>query len=100
LRVLLELLRIIFIFLLLGGILWAFLVEIYSSFGFNLDDYGWLGGIAIYLLLFVLYRNKLQFSGWYTGNGREKLSKMTSLLLIWSSVLLMILPPLLSVILN
>ena len=45
---------------------------------------GW--GIAIYSLLFVLYLNKLQFSGFYNGPYRQKLSPKSTTTLITVSV--------------
>ena len=60
---------------------------IYTSFGINVDGSyagGW--GIAIYSLLFVLYRNKLQFSGFYNGPYRQKLSPTTTTIFITISV--------------
>ena len=33
------------------------------------------------VITFVVSRNKLQFSGWYKGKGREKLPKPFSLML-------------------
>jgi len=64
----------------------------------NMD--GWMGITGTVIIFFVLYRNKLQFSGWYVGKGREKLPKNISKLLISSSILLLILPLMLSVIIN
>jgi hypothetical protein len=90
-RFLLELLRIIFIFGLLGGIGSAFIGNIYTI-NESAESYAWLGATAVLLLLFVLYRNKLQFSGWYKGKGSEKLPKPVSITLISSSMLLFILP--------
>ena len=98
-RILLELLRIIFIFGLLGGFGWAIMGNIYSI-NEATETYGWLGGIAILLLLFVLYRNKLQFSGWYNGKNKVKLPKIVSLTLIVLSVLLIILPFVFGALLN
>ena len=88
---LLELLRIIIIFMILGGLGWAVIGNIYTI-NEATESYSWLGAIAILLLLFVLYRNKLQFSGWYKGEGRVKLPKPVSLTLILSSILLILLP--------
>lgn len=90
-RILLELLRIIIIFGLLGGLIWAIIGNIYTI-NEATETYSWLGGIAVLVLLFVLYRNKLQFSGWYQGNSRKKLPNNVSLILIFSSILLIILP--------
>ena len=88
---LLELLRIIIIFMILGGVGWAIIGNIYTI-NEATESYSWLGAVAILLLLFVLYRNKLQFSGWYKGEGRAKLPKSVSLTLILSSILLILLP--------
>lgn len=90
-RTVLELLRIIIIFMLLGGLGWAIIGNIYKI-NEATEPYSWLSAIAILLLLFVLYRNKLQFSGWYKGKGRLKLPKSVSLTLILSSIFLIILP--------
>ena len=64
------------------------------------EKYGWMGFIAIILLFFVLYRNKLQFSGWYKGKGIEKLPKNVYQILIFSGVVLLLLPPIISLLLN
>ncbi|MRH41477.1 hypothetical protein GH741_02170 [Aquibacillus halophilus] len=90
-RTFLELLRIIIIFALLGGFGWAILGNIYTTNEIT-QTYSWLGAVAILLLLFVLYRNKLQFSGWYKGKGKLKLPNSVTLALILSSILLIILP--------
>ncbi|MGG0643078.1 hypothetical protein ABE021_03880 [Sporosarcina gallistercoris] len=56
------------------------------------DDSMWMGAIAVFLLIFVLYRNKLQFSGWYKGESKVKLPKAVSLALILMSLILLITP--------
>ncbi|MDP1420971.1 hypothetical protein Q8G35_21965 [Peribacillus simplex] len=94
-RVLLELIRIFLIFGIAGTIISTIVNGIYINIGVN--QYGWLGPIAILLLLFVWYRNKLQFSGWYSGKGKEKLPKAASQILILFSLLLLCAPPVLSV---
>ena len=94
-RVLLELIRIILIFGIAGTIISTIVNGIYINIGVN--QYGWLGYIAILLLLFVWYRNKLQFSGWYSGKGKEKLPKMASQIIIMCSLFLLCAPPVLSV---
>lgn len=94
-KVLLELIRIVFLFVFIGGIISSFINYVYSKLG-TIDTYGWMGLMAILILLFVLYRNKYQFSGWYTGKGREKLSQKVSNVLISISIILMLLPPILS----
>lgn len=95
-RVLLELIRLTVIFVFFYGILGSLLYYLYSKIGVNADKYGWMGYIAILFIFFLLYRNKLQFSGWYTGKGREKLPKWVSKSLISISILLSLLPLLIS----
>ncbi|MGG0846872.1 hypothetical protein [Peribacillus simplex] len=96
-RVLLELIRIILIFGIAGSIISIIVNGIYINIGVNMNQYGWLGSIAILILLFVWYRNKLQFSGWYSGKGKEKLPKTASRILIMCSLLFLCAPPVLSV---
>lgn len=98
-RTLLELLRIIFLLGLLGALGWLIIGNIYR-FNEATESYSWLGAIAILILIFVLYRNKLQFSGWYKGEGRVKLPKSITVTLISSSILLIILPFVLGSLLN
>ncbi|MDP1393513.1 hypothetical protein ACIQV0_06885 [Lysinibacillus capsici] len=93
-KIFLELIRIIILFSIIGCVMWGGARLIYTSFDINVvGSYaGWLGGIAIYSLLFVLYRNKLQFSGFYNGPYRQKLSPTTTTIFITISVFLLILP--------
>ncbi|PAV29685.1 hypothetical protein CIL05_09945 [Virgibacillus profundi] len=93
-KVLLELLRIILILAILGGVAWVILDQLYSK-NEVVQENRWLGAVGIYALLFVFYRNKLQFSGWYKGKGREKLSKKISLTVIAVSILMIASPILL-----
>ncbi|MEE6449367.1 hypothetical protein RAH41_02215 [Gottfriedia acidiceleris] len=99
-KVLLELIRIVFIFLLLGVILSTLLRNLYLLMGVNLEKFGWMGTVAIFSLLFVIYRNKLQFSGWYTGKTRVKLSKKVTTFLLSVSLLFIISLPILSYLFN
>lgn len=95
-RIILKLIRII---LLLGilGVFMGFLVNIIYGF-FRVDlgnsNLGFLPGVAILIMFFVLYRNKLQFSGYYKSDGQVKLSKIVSISLVSCSVLLIIVGPL------
>ena len=90
-RTILELVRIIAIFGLFGALIWIIIGNMYTINN-AIESYSWLGALAILVLLFVLYRNKLQFSGWYKGKGRKKLPVEVSNTLIFISVLLMISP--------
>ncbi|MRG88317.1 hypothetical protein [Salinibacillus xinjiangensis] len=90
-RVILELLRIILIFAILGGLLGELVHHLYATDAIH-TDFEWLGGVAILVLLFVLYRNKLQISGWYKGKGTEKLSPGITRTLIGCSIFLFVSP--------
>ena len=94
-RILLELLRILFILGIFFALGWLVIGNIYKLNEVT-DSYSWLGAIAILLLIFVLYRNKLQFSGWYKGKDVAKLPKSVTVTLIFITILLIILPFLLS----
>lgn len=90
-RVLLELIRILILLLLLGTAGSILLTLVYQTSQEPLP-FTWLGTIALLILIFVLYRNRLQFTGWYRGEGRVKLPKSVALLLIFVALLLMVSP--------
>jgi hypothetical protein len=94
-RFLLEILRIVSILLVFGGLLSYLTGHVYATLGFNLDnsEYLWLIWIAILLLLFVFYRNRLQFSGWYKGEGMKQLPKPITFVLIGCSIILFTITP-------
>ena len=96
----LELIRILFIMAIVVGILGSIVGYVYLEIGTDINEYGWMTYIAIPILIFVLYRNKLQFSGWYKGKDREKLPKIVSQILIFTSISLLFLPPVLSFFFN
>ncbi|WP_050615317.1 hypothetical protein [Bacillus testis] len=89
-KVVLELARIILIFGILGSLLGQLLMFVYGHFSIPMNSYKWLGGIGIYLLLFILYRNKWQFSGYYTGKGIHKLSRPACMVLYSTALALII----------
>ncbi|SDL88902.1 hypothetical protein [Sediminibacillus halophilus] len=99
LSVVFELLRIVFIFVFLSALIWMALGNIYT-WSAGVEKYQWLVGIAIYLVLFVLYRNKWQFSGWYQGEGRKRLSKTVTKGLLISALVLFVAPFVLSLTLS
>ncbi|KRF67727.1 hypothetical protein ASG99_14445 [Bacillus sp. Soil768D1] len=69
---------------------------IYAGMEINVDNTtgGWFVGVAILIILFVFYRNRLQFSGFYKGKGKEKLSNKISIFLICFSMLMITIAPL------
>ncbi|MGE8078700.1 hypothetical protein [Peribacillus loiseleuriae] len=95
-RIVLELIRIMAIFLFLGSILSQLIKFVFVAIGLHTDQYDWLCMIAIYMSLFVLYRDKLQFSGWYKGKEREKLPIHISQLILAIAILLIVLTPVFS----
>ncbi|TFB22864.1 hypothetical protein E3U55_06395 [Filobacillus milosensis] len=84
----LELLRIAILFIVIGGVLWALIENVYD----NSSTTAWVTSLAVLIIFFVLYRNILQFSGWYKGKGRNKLSKSVTLSLIGASIILLLAP--------
>ncbi|KON70854.1 hypothetical protein AKG34_20115 [Peribacillus butanolivorans] len=95
-RVILELLRIVAIIFILGSLMGALVNLIYASMEINVDNTtgGWFVGVAIFIILFVFYRNRLQFSGFYKGKGKEKLSNKISIFLICFSMVMITIAPL------
>ncbi|MFI8492534.1 hypothetical protein ACIGC1_06440 [Peribacillus butanolivorans] len=95
-RVILELLRIVAIIFILGSLMGALVNLIYAGMEINVDNTtgGWFVGVAILIILFVFYRNRLQFSGIYKGKGKEKLSNKISIFLICFSMLMITIAPL------
>lgn len=88
----LEILRIVVLMMLISAALSALLRQICVYLGFDVVN-GWLLGVAIYLVLFVMYRNKWQFAGWYKGKGREKLPSRLAIGLILCSIILAVTAP-------
>lgn len=94
LRVILELFRIITIIFVIGMIMGLIIHSIYAIFGIAVENTGWIVGMAIFPLLYVLYKNRLQFSGFYKNGKQVKLSNRTTAILLCSSVLMLTVAPL------
>lgn len=94
-KIFLELLRIAIIFFLVGSIGAMLLTSIYSSDAIA-SQYTWLGIIALIITIFVLYRNKLQFSGWFQSEKNKKLPKSVSNTFLCIAAILFISPFLIS----
>lgn len=91
---LLELIRIILLFVLLGSIAQYFINQLYVSLNIQLNTNGsFLVLLGVLIGFFVLYRDKFQFSGFYKGPNQVKLPKYFSVLLICISIILLILAP-------
>ena len=89
-RIIFELLRIILIFGFFEGLFYTVLNNVYKSLG--VTQYEWFGYLGILFLLFIIYRNKWQFTGFYNGKGKVKLPPKVTSFLTSFSVLLLILP--------
>lgn len=76
-----------------GSLLGFLFIFIYDFLEMNVRNNEWMVFIALFIILFILYRNKLQFHGWYKGKGREKLPKKITQILITSATLLLVLAP-------
>ncbi len=96
-KVILELIRITIILIIFGALLGSLVNLLYASLGVvDTTNGGWLAGIAIILSLFVLYRNKLQFSGFYKGEEMVKLPRKVSISFIFCSVIMIVIAPFLN----
>jgi len=89
---LLKLFRIFFIFVVPIVIVGAIFKNIYINIDTGAEKYSWISLIAIFIFMYVLYRNKYQFNGWDERKDKEKLSKGISLTLITLSAILLSLP--------
>lgn len=94
-RIIFELLRITVIFLVLGAVLGGLVKLVYSGLGINVDytPGGLIVGCAILIFLFVLYRNKWQFSGFYKSESVVKLPRKVSVFLLSCAVIMLIIAP-------
>ncbi|MDQ0353045.1 hypothetical protein J2R98_002906 [Alkalibacillus filiformis] len=88
-RSVLELLRLAAIFFIVGGVLSFMFINIYGVFGIESSTFV---GVGVMLVVFVLYRNRLQFSGWYNGKQRKRLSTSTTRWLVAGSLVLILSP--------
>ncbi|MGG3944006.1 hypothetical protein ABEV54_21565 [Peribacillus psychrosaccharolyticus] len=93
-RMILECIRIMAIVLVFGAIMSGAAHWVFSSFGVQVNDSiaGLLISISVLILLFVWYRNKLQFSG-FVKKGQKKLSKKVSTSLITLSIFMLVTAP-------
>jgi hypothetical protein len=92
LTVLLELLRMIVLLLIFMFVTGAVERFIYESFMSWEHSYHWYLAIGNFVLFFVIYRNYLQFKGWYKSKDNVKLSKSATRLLYLIAALIIIVP--------
>jgi hypothetical protein len=87
-----EMARVLFYLFVGMAILWYLEVEIYKWFKINLNGHFLLVGIANLLLLFIFYRNHLQFSGWFQSNLNKKLPRSVTIIASVLIFILMVIP--------
>lgn len=88
-RVLLELARIVLVFFFLAAVGLLLLERLYHTFPTAAEGMGLFG---VFLLIFLLYRHKLQFTGWYQGKKRTPIRKKMSILLSLLAFLCIVFP--------
>ena len=92
LKFLLEIARIIFIFIGLGGLVWfAFFTHFYSLSA-GAQNYQAIGALGVLLLIYILYKNKFQHFGWVRREPSDKLSSSFTVTLITVAAALIIFP--------
>ncbi|GEL07058.1 hypothetical protein [Salisediminibacterium halotolerans] len=91
-KLFLELLRITVIFIGLGGVLWYMVLVHVYAFDAQAQQHQWLGGFGIYIVIYVLYKNKLQYSGWVRREPSEQLGSMATVLFLSGGLLLIAMP--------
>ncbi|MGY0693395.1 hypothetical protein ACW2QC_11465 [Virgibacillus sp. FSP13] len=94
----LELFRIIIMLTLLGTIIWYVLIENFYDFlgnlwGFPSPRDNMIGTLGVWVFMFVLYKNHLQFSGFYKGEKRVKLPPILTKILLVVSIIMILIPP-------
>ncbi|MFT8316774.1 MAG: hypothetical protein ABF651_00725 [Sporolactobacillus sp.] len=94
-RGILEFIRVILIMLLLALIFQGILLGIYHLLGLSISLRGGIPALlAILIVIFVLYRNKFQFHGFYSGKRKERLPHRLTLILSVVAGLCLIVAPL------
>lgn len=98
-RTVLELLRILVLLVIFGAVA-SLLTERIYKVNEAVAAYAWISGLALLVLFFVVYRNALQFTGWYKGEQRNKLPKKVTAILVSISLILLFVPFVLGTVLH
>ncbi|MDG5789248.1 hypothetical protein QA612_17450 [Evansella sp. AB-P1] len=91
-RPILEYIRVLLIIFIVSALLGTIVQRTYAFIGVNTETYGMIGFPAVLIIIFILYRNKLQFSGWYKGAERQKLPKKVTQVLMSCIAVLLVTP--------
>lgn len=99
-RVFLESTTILVIFVFISFIWVIYWGSIFFEIGIDIERYGWTPYVSFNILFLVLYKNKLQFSGRNKGKDKEKLPKLISKILVFTAIILLFFPPVMSFLFN
>ncbi|TMW72891.1 hypothetical protein [Alteribacter natronophilus] len=99
-RYLIEILRVGLIIFFLGVIGGALLRYLYSSIGVDTDGLAWVGNAGILILIYVLYQNRLQHTGWLKKEKVKKLSPSLTRALVSLAVIVIAVPAVIGLITN
>lgn len=90
-EILFEFFRVLIILLFLFGIFYYPINKLYLAMGIETGNYLLIVTIALLLLVYIIYANKLQFTGFYTRQSK-KLSKKITWSIFSASILLLLVP--------
>jgi hypothetical protein len=93
----LELFRVVLIVVFLGILISSIITFIYHLIHLSVGGLGFMFVfLATIIFLFVVYRNKFQFHGFFRGKQLQKLSEKLTLILLVIAFLLIIIAPIVS----
>lgn len=84
----LEVLRVFFVVIVGSSLLFALESWVYSIAGKDILANAWMLAIANLTIIFVFYRNVLQFSGWFISKNNKRLKKPLTMALLGVSLIL------------
>lgn len=92
--IVLEFLRVLFILIVGTGILSFWGIWVYDLIGIDLmaSSMAWMTSLANLIIVFVIYRNSLQFSGWFKSSKSTKITRRLTIGLLGVSAILLIMP--------
>lgn len=94
LRASLEILRLIFIIVILSVLFGSGVLWIYHLLDMTVDRLGYfMISTADLILIFILYRNRFQFHGFYKGKDRRKLSGSAYYFLLATALIILLAVP-------
>ena len=75
--ILFEFVRVLILMFFLTAILYYPLGKLYETIGIETENYFYILTFAILLIVYVIYTNKLQFTGFYTKGAKKMSPKIT-----------------------